>query len=150
MAAFYQEQDLSFEQVQCLTAAMYAVAKVDGVHDREMALIREFYDGCTMAGAPSLEDVVRVDFDLAQAKSLFASPELASLMIKSLILLAFADGTYADAEDDLIKNYSSGLGLSAAQLEGLKSATKEHLLASLSHVQNIEALTDVAKALSLN
>jgi len=150
MAAFFNEQDLSFEQVRCLTAAMYAVAKVDGVHDREMSLIREFYAGCSVAGAPSLEDVVGQGFDLEEAKSLFNSPELAGLLVKSLILLAFADGTYAEAEDGLIKEYSSALGLSDEQLDGLKAATKEHLLGSLSHVQNVEALTDVAKGLSLN
>jgi uncharacterized tellurite resistance protein B-like protein len=150
MAAFFTEQELTFDQVQCLTSAMYAVAKVDGVHDREMSLIREFYDGCAGANAPTLEEVVGQGFDLANAKELFTSTDQVNMLIKSLILLAYADGKYETAEDELINEYAEGLGLTAEQLEGLKEATKEHLLGSLAHVQNVEALTEVAKSLSLN
>jgi uncharacterized tellurite resistance protein B-like protein len=150
MASFFSEQDLTFEQVQCLTSAMYAVAKVDGVHDREMSLIRDFYDGCAGSDAPTLEAVVGQGFDIETAKTLFSTPPLASLLVKSLILLAYADGKYEQVEDELIQEYGHALGLSDEQLSDLKDATKEHLLASLSHVQNVEALTDVAKNLSLN
>ena len=150
MAAFLTEQELTFDQVKCLTAAMYAVAKVDGVHDREMSLIREFYDGCAGSDSPSLEEVVGGDFDIESAKALFGSSEQTLLLVKSLILLAYADGKYEPAEDELIASYAQALGLSAEELDGLKEATKEHLLGSLAHVQNVEALTEVAKGLSLN
>ncbi|MFO0728034.1 MAG: TerB family tellurite resistance protein [Myxococcota bacterium] len=146
---FFAEQELNFEQVKCLTAGMYTVAKVDGVHDREMTLIRGFYQSCARAGDPSFETVLAGDFDLAAAKRSFDRPELAKMFVKSLILLAFADGQYAKKEDEVIRSWSGHLGLSSADVDQLLAATKDFLLQSLSHVQNVDALKDVAKRLEL-
>ena len=145
---FFAEQNLSFDHVKSLAAGMFAVAKADGVHDREMALIREFYEGCARTGDPQLADVVG-NFDVNAAKSLFDTPESAKLFVKSLILLAFADGTYAQVEDDLIRKIGGDMGVSGEDVDNLHAATKEYLLASLAHVQNVDALTEVAKRLSL-
>src|SRR5688572_9733532 len=95
---FFGSQDLSFDQVKALAHGMLSVARVDGVHDNEMRMIREFYESCTRAGDPSLEDVTQGPFDAAGAKPLFGTAEQKKLFIKSLILLAFADGSYARAE----------------------------------------------------
>ena len=146
---FFAEQDLTFEHVKSLAAGMFAVARVDGVHDREMAMIREFYEGCARAGDPSLQDVVGGEIDFAEAKGLFDTPELAMLYVKSLILLAFADGQYAKVEDELIRRYAAALELDEGAVDRLHAATKEFLLGSLAHVHNIEALAAVAKKLDL-
>ena len=146
---FFAEQDLTFEHVKSLAAGMFAVARVDGVHDREMAMIREFYEGCARVGDPRLEDVVGSDFDLEGAKALFPGPDLSRLFIKSMILLAFADGTYAKLEDDLIRRYAEALDLDDGDVDRLHEATKDYLLASLAHVANVEALAAVAKRLDL-
>ncbi len=140
---FFSEQPLNFEQVKCLTHGLLAVAKVDGVHDSEMRMIREFYDSCARVGDPRLEDVVQGEFDINRAKTLFDTPELSKLFVKSLILLAFADGTYAQLEDDLIRKYADGLGLTSDNVDHLHEATKEFLLSALSHVENLEALKKV-------
>lgn len=150
MAEFLQEQELNFSQVECLTSAMYALARVDGVHDREMSLIREFYESCATADSPSLDSVVEAGADTERAKSLFASPAEASVFMKSMILLAFADGTYGKEEDDMIRDYASALSVSEADLDALISSTKEQMLASLAHLQNVDALADVVRNLSLN
>lgn len=144
---FFAQYDLTFDQVKVLTHAMMAVARVDGVHDNEMRLIREFYESCARAGDPRLEDVAGGPFDPAVAKAHFDTPELAKMFVKSLILLAFADRKYARLEDDLIRQYAEALGLSGDEVTALHEATKEFLLASLSHVQNLEALKAVAKNL---
>ncbi len=144
---FFETQDLSFEQVKTLTRGMLAVARADGVHDREMALIREFYESCAREGDPSLEEVVRDPFDPASAKALFPKPELAQLFVKSLILLGFADGRYAQVEDDLIRQYAGALGLTDQDVTQLHEATKEYLLSGLLHIQNLEALKEVRKRL---
>lgn len=140
---FFSPQDLNFDQVKVLTHALMALAKVDGIHDNEMALIREFYDSCARAGDPKLEEVAGGPFDIARAKPLFDTPEMAKLFVKSLILLAFADGVYAQQEDDLIREYAAALGVGSAEVDGLFEATKEHMLAALSHVQNVDALKQV-------
>lgn len=146
---FFAEQELSFEQVKALTAGMYAVARADGVHDREMTLIRGFYQSCARSGDPSFESVLGHDFDVAAARRLFDRPELAKMFVKSLILLAFADGQYAKTEDELIRSWAGQLGLSAQEVDQLLAATKDFLLQSLSHVQNVDALKDVAARLDL-
>lgn len=144
---FFSPQDLDFEQVKILTHALFAVAKVDGVHDNEMALIREFYESCARAGDPRLEDVAGGVFDIEVAKPKFETEESKKLFVKSLILLAFADGQYAQVEDDLIREYAGALGLDSAAVDGLHEATKEYLLASLAHIQNLDALKEVRRRL---
>ncbi|MCA9551932.1 MAG: TerB family tellurite resistance protein [Myxococcales bacterium] len=144
---FFSPQDLSFEQVKVLTHALFAVARVDGVHDNEMALIREFYESCARKGDPRLEDIAGGAFSVDDAKPLFDTPEAKQLFIKSLILLAFADGQYAVVEDDLIREYGAALGLSKEELDNLHEATKEYLLSSLAHIQNLDALKEVRRRL---
>lgn len=144
---FFGEQTLSFEHVQVLTHALVALARVDGVHDNEMALVREFYRSCTRPGDPRLEDIVKGPFHAERAKQSFDSPELAKLFVKSLILLAFADGHYAQEEDRLIREYAKAVGVDDAGVDGLLQSTKDFLVGSLSHVKNTEALTEVMKRL---
>lgn len=146
---FFSHQDLSFDHVKVLATGMFDVAKVDGVHDKEMALIREFYESCARAGDPPLEEVVKSGLDMSAAKSLFATTELRKLFVKSLILLAFADGVYAKEEDTLIRKYAGELGLDGEAVDALHAATKEYLLAGLAHVQNIDALKEVVKRLDV-
>ncbi len=145
--SFFAEQELTFEQVKVLTHALMALAKVDGIHDNEMSMIREFYQGCARAGDPKLEEVARGSFAIERAKALFDTPELAKMFVKSLILLAFADGEYAQAEDDLIREWSPQLGVSSTEVDALLEATKEHMMAALSHVQNLDALKAVRQSL---
>ncbi len=144
---FFSPQDLTFEQVKVLTHALFAVAKVDGVHDNEMALIREFYESCSRAGDPDLAEVAGGPFDIETAKPLFETDEAKKLFLKSMVLLAFADGKYATVEDDLIRGYADAMGVSSDEMDNLHEATKEYLLASLAHVQNLDALKEVRKRL---
>ncbi len=144
---FFVPEDLSFAQVKVLTHAMFAVAKAEGVHDQEMRLIREFYESCTRAGDPPLDQVAGGSFNIADAKPLFDTPELAKMFTKSMLLLAYADGRYAQVEDDLVRAYARGLGLEDQEVDQLLEATREYLMQSLAHVQNLEALRDVQKRL---
>ena len=147
LPSFFSEQDLNFEQVKALTHALMTLARVDGIHDNEMSLIREFYESCARAGDPRLEDVAKGTFQIDRAKKLFDSPELAKLFVKSLILLAFADGEYAIPEDDLIREWAGALGVSSTEVDALHEATKEHMMMALSHVQNLDALKAVRQSL---
>jgi hypothetical protein len=64
------------------------------------------------------------------------------------VLLAFADGAYGKAEDDLIRDYAAKLGLQGAEVDGLLEATRGFLIGSLAHVQNVESLMQVSRKLS--
>ena len=145
---FFNEFDLTFDHVKALTHAMFAVARVDGVHDREMTMIRQFYESCARLGDPALEDVVGGDDD-SDLGALFASEEGARLFVKSLILLAFADGRYASPEDALIREYAAKVSVTSLEVDQLHEATKDYLLSSLAHIHNVEALADVARRLEM-
>ncbi|MBI4819820.1 MAG: TerB family tellurite resistance protein [Deltaproteobacteria bacterium] len=149
MNAFFGEVDLTFDHVKAITRAMFALAKVDGLHERELGLIQEFYDGCARAGDPSIDDVVTGAYDHAEAAKLFNTRDLAQLFVKNMMLLAFADGVYAREEDSLLREWAKGLGLSGADVDALHESTKEFLLGSLAHIENIDALREVAKRLDL-
>jgi uncharacterized tellurite resistance protein B-like protein len=145
----FSELNLNFEQVKELTRGMFAVARADGVHDRELSMIRSFYEGCSRAGDPRFEEVLKDEFQADRARKLFDAPDLAKLFIKTLLLLAYADGEYAKVEDELIRRYAETMGLDGSNVDQLHESTKEFLLRSLAHVQNTEALKDVAKELEL-
>jgi tellurite resistance protein len=144
---FSAPHELAFDQVKVLTHAMLAVARVDGVHDAEMRLIREFYEGCSRKGDPRIEDVARGTFDVASARPLFDTPELARLFVKNLILVALADGQFAAAEGELIRAYAAGLGLAPGDVDALHEATVEYLMSGLVHVRNLEALAEIRRSL---
>ena len=145
---FFAEIDIQFDQVKVLCHAMMAVARVDGVHDNEMRLIREFYESCARAGDPPLEEITKGDFPVESAQSAFGGDdEHQNVFVKSLILLAYADGAYGEPEDRMIREFAKGVGLDDAAVDRLKEATREYLMASLSHVQNLEALREVSKEL---
>ena len=146
---FFAEQDLNFDQVKALTRAMFAVARADGVHDREMSMIRSFYESCARSGDPRFEDVLRDEFEPEKCRELFDRPDTAKMFVKTLILLAYADGNFAGVEDKMIRGYAERLGLSGEDVDHLVEATKEFLLGSLAHIQNTDALQDVAKDLDL-
>ncbi len=146
---FFAQQALTFEQVKSLTHGLLAVARVDGVHDNEMALVRQFYDECSRAGDPRLEEVAQGEFDAENAAKLFDTQELRQMFVKSLILLAFADGSYAQLEDDAIRKYAGIMGLEGPAVDSLLESTRDFLLSSLTHIRNTEALTEVMKKLSL-
>lgn len=149
VSSFFMLQDLSFDQVKVLVHGMMAVARVDGVHDNEMTLIREFYGSCARTGDPTLETVAGGPFDPVDAKRAFDTANGRKLFLKSLILLAFADGQYGPEEDAIIRDYARVIEISEAELASLHEATKEFMLASLSHVKNVDALLEVQKRLGL-
>lgn len=144
---FFAQQNLNFDQVKALTHALLAVARADGVHDSEMRMIREFYESCARVGDPPLSELASGPFDVQAAKPHFNTPELQKLFVKSLILLGYADGTYAKVEDSLIREYAQGLGLAAEEVDQLHEATRDYLLSSLAHVENVEALRVVSREL---
>jgi len=145
---FFSDLEIDFDQVKVLCHAMMTVARVDGVHDQEMRLIREFYASCARAGDPEVEAVTQGDLPEGAAEAAFGrTDEHKQVFVKSLILLAYADGTYGEAEDGRIRELAGQVGLEGDAVDRLKVATREYLLASLSHVQNLDALREVQKEL---
>lgn len=147
---FFKNVDLSFAQVQCLCRGMHTLASSDGIHPREEALIRDFHDACRPAGGASYEDTVKTAFRLEDAMEQLGKAELRRLFVKTLWLLAFADGKITAPERDLITDWAGKLGLSEPDNRELQAETKEFLLAQLApRIRNTEALAALSKEMKV-
>ena len=147
---FFKNLDLNFAQAQCLCRGMYALANSDGMHEREEMLIKEFHNACRPAGGPSYEDTVKGTFRIEDAADQFKQKEQRHMFIKTLWLLAFADGKVTAPERDKIAAWAKALGVSPEDTEELHIATKEYLLGQLStRIRNTEALAQVSKELKV-
>jgi uncharacterized membrane protein YebE (DUF533 family) len=149
---FYPEIEISEAEAQVIARGLYAVAAADGVHEREAALIANFYGAATGGDTrpvTSLAELARLaplsPADLAAA---LPGAEQRQLFVKSALLLAYVDGKVTDAERKQIGAYAAALGTSAEQLAALEESVRDHLLAPLSRLQNTEAVNRVAKGLT--
>jgi tellurite resistance protein len=140
--------ELSKSAAEAIARALYAVAKVDGVHEREAGLIASFWIEAG-GGAGALSDLERAATPApAELAAALHTDQERQLFLKTAILLTYADGKVSDEERKIVGEYSKALGLSA-QLEALEHGVKEYLLGHLSSLHNSEAVTNVAKKLNV-
>ena len=95
------EVDLDASAVHTFAAAMREVAACDGEHPRELELIAAFE---SQVPGPSGE------VDLAT----LTTPAHREAFLKSLVLVAYADGQVTDAERAVITRYADALGVDSA------------------------------------
>lgn len=146
---FFQDVELTFDQVQVLARGLHTLAATDGVHAREESLIREFYDACRPAGGKSYEETVKTPFALDEALETLQRPEHRRLFIKTAWLLAFADGKITTPEREKIAEYARALNVTDAESAELQAQVKEFLLSQLTHIRNTAALADVARSMKV-
>ena len=150
MPEFFPEIEIGQDQAEAIARGLFAVARADGqVHEREAALIGEFYASATNAASSlgALERAAPIAGDaLAQ---LLPSEELRYVFIKTALLVAYTDNTYGNAESKIIGEYAQALGIPAADLQTLETQVKEFLLSHLTHLANVDAAAEVARKLKL-
>jgi len=149
MKSFFEQIQLGLNHVQVITRAMYAVAQCDGVHHTELVLLESFYEGCRaeVDGLSSFSEVIKVPFDAAEAQDILETPELRSVLIKSCLLLAYADGVYSQGERARIDELAAALSVDADTRAHLEDEVRDHLLQQVAHIRNLEALKEVASEL---
>ncbi len=137
---------LGINHIQMIVRAMHEVAKLDGVHDGEAVMLREFYSACERdSGAlTSFEELVRGGFDLKEAKRILDTPERKSALLRSCLLLAYADGRYSNPEREKIRGFADGLGVPAAATLAMEESVADQLMQNISRISNIDALRKVA------
>jgi hypothetical protein len=147
---FFGNVDLTLDQVQHICRGLYQVAATDGVHPRETALIRDFYDACRNTTAPSYEDLVKQPFSIEDSLEVLGTPEVRRLFIKTCWLLAMADGKITGPEQGAIAAYAVRLGVPEAQSLELQAEVKEHLLAQLTHLKNTNLVAEIGRQMKLS
>jgi tellurite resistance protein len=149
MIDFYPEIEVSQTAAEAIARGLYAVAKVDGLHEREEALVASFWADVG-GGAGALAELQRGSgISSAELVAALSSPQLKTLFVKTSILMAWADGKVTDAERKIISEFASALGVGAAELARLEAAVKEFLLSHLAPVKNTDAVAGVARKLGV-
>ena len=147
---FFPTIDVSALQAEAIARGLYAVALVDGVHERELALITDFYQGIITeegggAAVASLERAGALEpKELAQH---ITDALQRQLFVKAAFLLAWADGKISPVERAKIADFSKALDVSAEAQGKLEAEVKDFLLRPLAGLANVEGATAVAKKL---
>ena len=114
--------DVDGPQGHAIAAAMREVAEVDGMHEAEAELIRQFTSGLP----PQDGDV---------DPSVINSDELRHAYVKSMVLVAYADGALTDLEQALVAEKSVSIGFNTAELPGVYTEVAKGLLSTFASVQ---------------
>ena len=148
---FFPNIDVSALEAEAIARGLYAVALVDGIHERELALISDFYQGAAADESPdamvSIERAGALEPpELAQH---LGRAEVRDLFMRAAPLCAWADGKVSFAERAKIDAFAKALNVSDAALAALEAHVKDLLLRPLANLANVDAVTSVAKKLGV-
>ena len=137
---------LGINHIQQIVRGMNEVAKLDGVHDAEAVMLKQFYGACQDdAGAlTNFSELVNGPFDIADASRVLETPERKAVFLRSCILLAYADGRYSQPERDKVRSFADGLGIPAGATLALEESVADQLLQNIARISNVDALKEVA------
>ncbi len=149
MTTFLNPVDLELKHVRVIVQSMLRIANSDGQHERELLLIREFYETCRteVAGLFDFELVMRAPFAAEEAKQALATPDLKLTCLVSALLVAYADGHVSDEEAKELCALTADIGATPELLEEARELVKDQLLLQLVRSDNIEALREIAAKL---
>ena len=124
---------------------------MDGVHERELALITDFYQGIVTeeggGGTASRRWSAWGRSSPRSWRSTSPTPSSAQLFVKAAFLLAWADGKISPVERAKIADFAKALEVSAEAQNKLEAEVKDFLLRPLAGLANVEGATAVAKKL---
>lgn len=136
-------------QAEAFARGLYALAHVDGLHEREAALVASFWAD-TGGSAAALSELSRqATIAPEQLAAALADGEARRLFMKTALLLAWADGGLSAQEAALIKEYSAALAVTPEAFGQIEAEVKDFLLSHLAHIQNVDAVAQVAKKLAI-
>jgi tellurite resistance protein len=149
MPDFFPEVHLERQEAEAIARGLYAVARVDGLHEREAGLIASFWIEAG-GGAGALSDLERSSaITPVELASTLRSEQQRQLFIKTAILLTWADGEVTDAERKSVHDFAAALQVDDATLDKLEAGVKDFLLGHLVHLQNVEAASEVARKMKV-
>jgi tellurite resistance protein len=146
MSEFFPEIEIREDQAEAIARGLYAVARADGnVHEREAAMIGEFFSATT-AHPADLGALARAPkIDPENLAAMLPTPELRQLFIKTALLLAYVDGDYAAGEQNAIAGYAKAMNIT--DVAAIEAQVKDYLIGHLAHLHNVQGVADVAKTL---
>ncbi len=147
MADFFPEVSLERSAAEAIARGLYAIARVDGLHEREAGLIASFWIEAG-GGSGSLSDLERSsDIAPAELASALRTEQERQLFVKTAILLTWADGSVSPAEQQAVQDFAKALAVDGTTVDKLEASVKDFLLGHIAHLQNTDATAAVAKKL---
>jgi uncharacterized membrane protein YebE (DUF533 family) len=146
---FLNPVELDLKHVRVIVQGMVRVAQSDGVHERELVLIRQFYESCRAdeQGLAEYADLVKTPFDVDVARDVLDTPALKATFLASCYLVAYADGEISRQETDVLAQLVRDLGIDAKSAEDVRELVKDQLLMKIARSSNLGALKRVASKL---
>ncbi len=147
MQEFLEGVEPTPEQTRVMCRGLLDLAGVDGVHESELELIKDFYgaeqDFTELEGEP---------FDLAAAAATLKAggEKLVEAFLISAYLLIYADGEHSDEERTRVGEYADALGIGRDRLEELHMKTRLMLLDMFAALLNKDAVKEVGGSLGLD
>lgn len=149
MKSFLEPVDLDLPHVRVMVQGMVQVAHSDGAHERELVLIRDFYESCRdeAKGLADFADLANTPFDAEVAREVLHSEALKLTFLVSCYLVAYADGHVSDAEKRALEELAKGADISEAVAANAQELVKDQLLLQVARSANLPALQGIAKGL---
>lgn len=141
--------DLDLSQVRVIVQGMLRVAHADGAHDRELVLIRQFYESCRsdVKGLADFHDLEQAPFDAQVAAEVLATDALRKSFLASCYLVAYADGQVSEGELAEIDKLVKELGIDEKFARETRDRIKDMLVMQLARSANVEALQKISSGL---
>lgn len=141
--------DLDLNQVRTIVQGMVRVAHADGAHERELVLIREFYESCRsdVKGLADFQDIQIAPFDALLAAEVLSTPALKQTFLASCYLVAYADGDISKGELAEIDKLVNELGIDPVTAGETRDRVKDLLITQLARSANMEALQKISSGL---
>jgi uncharacterized membrane protein YebE (DUF533 family) len=149
MKSFLEPMDLDLPHVRVIVQGMVQVAHSDGAHQRELALIRAFYESCRddAKGLADFTDLTKTPFDAEVAREVLDTDLLRLTFLISCYLVAYADGHVSDGERRVLEELTKGAGIAPDVAANAQELVKDQLLLQVVRSTNLPALQGIAKAL---
>jgi hypothetical protein len=113
-----------------IAAGMLEVSECDGVTPDESALISAFVEGLPNGAASAVNPAA------------FDTPSLKEALVKSLALVAIADGEVTSGELEIIRRHGLSVGLTEEQVESYTTAVAESMFSELAKDIGLKVLGD--------
>ncbi len=144
----YENLVLDERQTACFCRGLLDLAAVDGEHENEIALVREFL--MASGSAVTLEELKASPFTLSEAAAVFDGPAAEAFII-SCYMLVYADGVISDRETTRIAEYVAAMDISVARQKTLHDQARIFLLGNLAvGLRNVDLVAEIGSDLGLD
>ena len=145
---FFPDTEVDSHAAEAIARGLFAIARIDGIHERELALIGSFWSDVG-GGAAALAELERAEAITPAELAAALTGEARALFVKTAVLLMWADGKASLLERALLAQYATAVGVDAEAIVALEGQVKEFLLSHVSHIANVDAAVAVARKLGV-